>query len=187
MLFSARLIHVAADCLSQQKTAPLVVDPVMIATSGARLLKSSAAKALRDRLLPLAALVTPNCDEAEELTGLRIREPEHLRRAARWLHERFGCAALVKGGHLTSLAQAADVFYDGKTELLLTAPFVRGVSTHGTGCTYSAAVTAHLACGRSLPEAVKLAKQYISEAIARSQNTGRHSVLNWMVQPGSRS
>jgi hydroxymethylpyrimidine kinase/phosphomethylpyrimidine kinase len=102
---------------------------------------------------------------------------EDLRSAARAIHRRFGCAALVKGGHLRTGKEAADIFYDGKTELLLTAPFVPGVSTHGTGCTYSAAITGNLARGETLMRAVISAKEYITRAIARSRRVGQHSVL----------
>ena len=93
--------------------------------------------------------------------------------------ERFGCAALVKGGHLRGTREAVDIFNDGKTELLLTAPFVRGVSTHGTGCTYSAAIAAHCAKDLALSQAVREAKQFITRAIAESRRIGRHFVLNW--------
>ena len=157
---------------------PLVVDPVMVATSGARLLQAEAVELIKEKLLPLATLITPNLDEAEVLTGLRLREPEDLRTAARALWKQHGCAVLLKGGHLTGVSSAVDVFFDGRTELLLTAPFVRGVSTHGTGCTYSAAITGDLALGHELPEAVKQAKEFITQAIVQSQQAGKHSVLN---------
>ena len=97
---------------------------------------------------------------------------------SRAIHARFGCAALVKGGHLRGQRDAVDVFFDGRKELLLTAPFVRGVSTHGTGCTYSAALAAHCARGRELASAARLAKQFITRAITGSYRVGRHSALN---------
>jgi hydroxymethylpyrimidine/phosphomethylpyrimidine kinase len=103
---------------------------------------------------------------------------EDLRAAAREIHRRFGCAALVKGGHLRGMKEAVDIFYNGESELLLSAPFVRGVNTHGTGCTYSAAVTGGLASGRELVSAVQLAKQYVTAAIAQSRLAADHSVLN---------
>ena len=176
MLYSATIIEAVAESLRRRRV-PVVVDPVMVSTSGARLLKPAAIHTLCTRLFPLAALVTPNLDEAELLTGERLRSLEALRRAAQVLHRRFGCAALVKGGHLRGLREAADIFYDGRQELLLSAPFVKGVSTHGTGCTYSAAITGYLARGFSLPLAVQRAKQYITRAIAGSQTTAGHSVL----------
>ncbi|MBI3415821.1 MAG: bifunctional hydroxymethylpyrimidine kinase/phosphomethylpyrimidine kinase [Verrucomicrobia bacterium] len=178
MLYSASIIDIVADFFRQPKRPPLIVDPVMIATSGAALLRPAAMIALKTRLLPLATLITPNLDEAEFLTGRKISTPEDLRTAARLLQRQYGCAVLVKGGHLRESRDAVDIFFDGKSELLLTAPFIRGVATHGTGCTYSAAITAHLALGRALPEAVARAKEFISQAIAQSCFVGRHSVLN---------
>ena len=161
-----------------RKLPPLVVDPVMIATSGAKLLRSSTVALLKKELLPLALLVTPNLDEAQFLLGRDLKNLEDLRSAARELYERFGCAALVKGGHLRGGKEAADIFYDGHNELLLTAPFIKGVSTHGTGCTYAAAITAYLAHGHILPVAVELAKEHITQAIARHQKVAGHAVLN---------
>jgi hydroxymethylpyrimidine/phosphomethylpyrimidine kinase len=179
MLYSAGIVRAVAEFVREQKQLPLIVDPVMVATSGARLLKPSAIKAICIEMLPRAALVTPNLDEAELLLGMKIRDEEDLRTAARRIVERFGCAALVKGGHLRGTRQAVDIFNDGTTELMLTAPFVRGVSTHGTGCTYSAAITAACALGAPIPEAVQLAKQFITDAIANSKRIGRHFVLDW--------
>jgi hydroxymethylpyrimidine/phosphomethylpyrimidine kinase len=150
----------------------------MISTSDSRLLKPSAIKLLKNELLPLATLVTPNLDEAIILTGRKLKSPEDLRWAARKIHGEFGCAALIKGGHLRNSKEAVDIFFDGGNELLLSAPFVRGAHTHGTGCTYSAAITGFLARGDELPDAVARAKEFISQAIAQSQRAGRHSVLN---------
>jgi hydroxymethylpyrimidine/phosphomethylpyrimidine kinase len=179
MLYSAPIIRVAAQCLGRRRGVPLVVDPVMVSTSGAQLLKPAAVKALCAELLPLAALVTPNLDEAEILVGEKLCSVSDLREAGRELHRRFRCAVLVKGGHLRGLREAVDIFNDGRQELLLSAPFIRGVSTHGTGCTYSAAITGYLARGCPLPKAVERAKQYITQAIAGSQTVGGHGVLNW--------
>ena len=178
MLYSAAIIRTVVDNFRHPNRPPLIVDPVMIATSGASLLKPAAMTALRTQLLPLATLITPNLDEAELLTGLKLTQPEDLRVAARLLHRQFGCAVLVKGGHLHGVHDAVDIFFDGTTELLLAAPFVRGVATHGTGCTYSAAITAHLAWGCALPDAIARAKEFISQAIAQRHVVGRHCVLN---------
>ncbi len=178
MLYSQGIIEAVACSLAARPKIPLVVDPVMVSTSGTVLLRPSAMRALRDLLAPRAALLTPNLDEAALLTGRRLVEPEDLRHAARALHERFGAAALVKGGHLRGLREAVDFFYDGREELMLKAPFVSGVSTHGTGCTYSAAIAAFLARGLKLADAVLEAKGYISRAIASSLRVGRHTVLN---------
>ena len=178
MLYSAPIIRVVAGFFQRRAGVPLVVDPVMVSTSGARLLKPEAVRVLCADLLPLATLVTPNLDEAEILCGGKLRSVEDLRAAARALHERFGCAALVKGGHLRGLKEAVDIFYDGRQELLLSAPFIQGVSTHGTGCTYSAAIAGHLARGCSLPRAVQAGKEFITQAIARSRQAAGHGVLN---------
>ena len=181
MLYSAEIINVVVDQFSKDRQPPLVVDPVMVATSGAVLLKPSAIRALKTRLLPLATLVTPNLDEAQLLLNRRLRRLEDLLDAAREIYERSGCAALVKGGHLNLGIDAVDVLFDGRRFTVFKARRVRGVSTHGTGCTYSAAITAHLARGEKLVPAVELGKNFITRAIARSQKVGRHSVLNWFA------
>jgi len=189
MLYSAAIIREVAGFLARQPRRPLVIDPVMVATSGARLLKLDAVRALLARLLPLAALVTPNLDEAQLLAGSPLASIEDLRHAARVIHQRFGCAVLVKGGHLRGLKEAVDIFYDGREELLLSAPFIRGMRTHGTGCAYSAAVTGYLALGLPLSQAVEQSKEYISQAIAQSHLVARHSVLNtsWATPAARRS
>jgi len=178
MLFSNAIIREVAKFFSTGERPPLVVDPVMVATSGARLLKPSAVKALLDELLPCAALVTPNLDEAEILVGRKLQKVDDLFAAADEIHRRFGCAALVKGGHLRGSRDAVDVFYDGDEMLALGAPFVRGVSTHGTGCTYSAAITGYLALGCDLAHAAQMSKRFITQAIHQSVRTGSHTVLN---------
>ena len=181
MLFSTEIIREVVRAF-REKPCSLVVDPVMLATSGARLLQTDALETLTRDLFPLATLITPNLPEAEALLGICIREPEDLRRAARALHERFGCAALIKGGHLPRTRESIDVLFDGRTEWLFRSTRVRGVKTHGTGCTYSAAVAAHLARGRELVAAVRLAKEFITAAIASSRRAGGHSVLNWSAR-----
>jgi hydroxymethylpyrimidine/phosphomethylpyrimidine kinase len=179
MLYSEAIISVVRQWRRHKlKSLPLVLDPVMVSTSGAKLLKPAAIKSLLG-LLPFSTLVMPNLQEAEIITGSGIRSVDDVRQAARTIYHQFGCAALVKGGHLRNLREAVDIFYDGKDELLLSAPFVRGVSTHGTGCTYSAAVTACLAKGQPLSKAVASAKQYITAAISSSNTTAGHSILNW--------
>ena len=177
MLFSTEIIHVVAEFFQTHRHLPLVIDPVMIATSGASLLKPSAVRAIKYLLLPRAALVMPNLAETEVLLGRKISSPDEMKSAAIELHERFGCAALVKGGHLRSGADALDYFFDGKTELALLAKFIRGVSTHGTGCTFSAAITAYLALGHDLADSARLGKKFITSAIAGSVRVASHSVL----------
>ena len=178
MLFSRELVRVVIDFFKRGRRPPLIVDPVLIAASGARLLKTSAIGLLQGDLLPLAALVTPNLAEAEILAAKKIRSLEDMRAVAREIQSRYGCAALVKGGHLRGLAQAVDIFFDGRTELLLSGPFIRGVRTHGTGCAYSAAITGYLALGCGLHLAVERAKQYITQAIAHRLVVHGHPILN---------
>ncbi len=178
MLYSTEIIHAVVEFFQTHRRLPLVVDPVMISTSGSKLLKPSAIKLLKTGLLPLATLVTPNLDEAAILTGRKLKSPEDLRWAARKIHADFGCAALIKGGHLRNSKEAIDIYFDGANELLLTAPFVKGVHTHGTGCTYSAAITGFLARDYGLPEAVVKAKEFISQAIAQNYRAAKHSALN---------
>lgn len=176
MLYTAENIRVVAGFFRGVKT-PLVVDPLMVSTSGARLLLPAAEKVLRAELLPRATLMTPNLDEAGILLGGRIDSPEGMREAARELHRRFGAAVLVKGGHLKGAREAMDIFFDGRTELLLTAPFIKGVRTHGTGCTYSAAICAGLAKGYELSRAVAEAKEFVTAAIANSYRVGKDFAL----------
>ncbi len=179
MLYSVAVIRSIAPFFARDRAPALVVDPIITSTSGRSLLQRSALKALRDELFPRATLLTPNLHEAELFVGRKIRTQEELRAAAHELHARFGCAILVKGGHLPRAKNAVDILYDGTRETLLSAPFVRGVKTHGTGCTYSAAITAYLARGLSLLDSVRKAKAYITRAIAHSQSASGHSVLSW--------
>lgn len=178
MLYSTGIIREVVRLLKRRQRKFLVVDPIMVSTRGRRLLKPAAIKTIVRDLLPLASLVTPNLDEAAVLTGTTLSSVEDMRVAARIIQHRFGCAALVKGGHLKGFKEAVDIFYDGETELLLAAPFVKGARTHGTGCTYSAAITAYLAAGVELTVAVVRAKEHITQAIVRSRNAASHSILN---------
>ena len=166
MLLPARNVEVVAEWFTNRRMS-LVVDPVMLSTSGAVLLKSSAVKILQKKLLPVAKLATPNVPEAEALTGLRIREPEDLRTAARALFEKYGCAVLVKGGHLRGLKEAVDVLFDGREEWLFSLPRVKGRGMHGTGCVYSAAITAGLVKGLSLPKSVEQGKEFVTREMLK--------------------
>jgi hydroxymethylpyrimidine/phosphomethylpyrimidine kinase len=178
MLYSVPIVRVVARWRRSRRTVPLIVDPVMISTSGARLLTGPLPKVLGRELLPESDLVTPNLDEAAALLGgARAESVQEMRRAARAVQGQFGCAVLVKGGHLRNMKQAIDIFYDGKNELLLEAPFIRGVSTHGTGCTYAAAIAAYLALGHDLVSSVERAKGYITEAIFRTYKVGHYNAL----------
>jgi hydroxymethylpyrimidine/phosphomethylpyrimidine kinase len=152
---------------------PLVVDPVLIGKQGQPLLDSQALAILRDQLLPRAALITPNVPEAEALSGIAIRGPEEVRRAAEILRGMGARAVLIKGGHLEGdTANVLDLLLDGVEWHEFPAARFETRHTHGTGCTYSAAITAGLACGQSLPAAVARAKQYIHEAIRSAPGLG---------------
>lgn len=181
MLFNAGLVREVVAFWKQlpaKSRPPLVLDPVMVATSGAKLLQPAAIKTLLLDLLPLATLVTPNLDEAEILVGRPLKTVDDLHAAAVQIRLQYGCAALVKGGHLRGTRQATDVFFDGESGLTLSVPFVRGVATHGTGCAYSAAITGYLALGLPLPQAVEMAKTHITQAISQSLRIGKHTTLN---------
>ena len=181
MLYSAEIIRTVAKFFrtphSALRVPQLIIDPVMVSTSGVRLLKPSAIKALTEKLFPLAAVITPNLDETAVLLGRKPASVEQMRTAAQVLWCRYGCAVLVKGGHLGGSREAVDIFFDGRTELLLSAPFIRGLHLHGTGCTYSAAIAAHLALGCELPDAVTRAKESVTRAIANSRRVGKHTTL----------
>ncbi len=153
---------------------PLVVDPVMIAKSGAPLLDEPAREAVRRLLLPLATVITPNRHEAEELAGVPIRTLDDARRAAQVLHGLGPAWVVVKGGHVAEdSADAVDVVYDGRDWHLLRAPRIATRSTHGTGCTFSAAITAYLARGYGVLDALRAAKIYITGAIRHAPAIGR--------------
>jgi hydroxymethylpyrimidine/phosphomethylpyrimidine kinase len=184
MLFSAPIVVAVADALAElPRRPPLVVDPVMVATSGARLLQEDAVALLCDRILPLATVITPNMDEAALLLGRPLAKRHDLELAARALHARFGRAALVKGGHLRGSAEAADCLFDGSTATWYLRPFVRGVNAHGTGCTLSAAIAAGLGAGLPLAEAVNQAKAYLHAALVAAPQAGKASVIHHTPQP----
>jgi len=177
MLYDATIIETVADAFRARQFKKLVVDPVMVATSGAVLLKKDAIAALKSKLLPLAVVVTPNLAEAEVLWERSIRTLEDLRAAARALAERFGVPFLVKGGHVPEATRAADVLFDGKSFHEFSAPVIRDVKPHGAGCAFSAAIAAHLAQGWSLPESINRAKRFISRAIRDFIQVGKYRAL----------
>jgi hydroxymethylpyrimidine/phosphomethylpyrimidine kinase len=171
MLLSREIIETVCDtlsgCLQKMSPAPpLIVDPVMVATSGDPLLHRDAVALYRERLFPLATLITPNLDEVRTLLGCPVESLEDMRGAGRKLASTYGRAFLIKGGHLR-LDPAVDLLCrpDGQIDAF-SAPWVQGVSTHGTGCTYAAAIAAGLAKGLSLSDAVGEAKQFLSRALA---------------------
>jgi hydroxymethylpyrimidine/phosphomethylpyrimidine kinase len=180
MLFSAATIHAVARIVKRVECGPLIVDPVMVATSGARLLKPEAMEALFREILPLATVITPNLNEAEILAGCRITSLKELQKAALIISKRFGTACLAKGGHLTG-GNVVDVLCLDNELTLYTVPRVRlKGTTHGTGCTFSAALTAALAMGEALHEAVAIAKQFVTCALQQARPAGRHFPLNFL-------
>ena len=171
MLSSAEIVKVVAKLLKPQKVTNLVVDPVMIAKSGHRLLKPDAVEALMHELIPLALVVTPNIHEAQQLSGIEIKTLTDARRAAKIIH-RLGCRhVLIKGGHLLE-ERATDLLYDGRFFELFKSEFIDTPHTHGTGCTFASAIAAHLALGKPLTQAVTAAKAYLTEAIRHGLSIG---------------
>jgi hydroxymethylpyrimidine/phosphomethylpyrimidine kinase len=170
MLATAAIVSAVADAAARLRLGPLVVDPVMVAKSGDRLLDGAAERAYVERLLPLAALVTPNLYEAEVLLGRPVRDLSAMRGAARDIAALGARAVLVKGGGLAG--DAVDVLYDGARIVELPGPRVETANTHGTGCTLSAAICARLALGDAMLDAVRAAKEYLTEGLRRSFATG---------------
>ncbi|MDE3004033.1 MAG: bifunctional hydroxymethylpyrimidine kinase/phosphomethylpyrimidine kinase [Gemmatimonadota bacterium] len=170
MLATVELVEVVASALRAHRVSALVVDPVMVATSGDRLLEKDAEAALRTYLLPLAHAVTPNLEEAEILTGREVRSVAQMSDAARALVDAGADAALVKGGHLEG--DAVDLLWDGENERVWRHARVETPHTHGTGCTLSAAITAGLALGSPLMDTVDRAITFIARAIATAPGLG---------------
>ena len=175
LLPDARLVDVVVERLSARPIAALVVDPVLVATSGDALAAPSALTAIRDRLVPIATLVTPNLSEAEALTGRPVQSVAAMRDAAVALRARGARAVLVKGGHLPE--RACDVLATAEDVYELDAPRLELGPVHGTGCTLSAAITAELAVGRTLVDAVRSARDYVRRALAASRSLGHGSRL----------
>jgi len=165
MLANAEIIALVAEKIREHRLPNLVVDPVMIAKGGDLLLRKDAIETLRSRLIPLATIVTPNLPEAEELTGIQGTRMQEIKDAARCLIDMGARNVVIKGGH--GKGPAKDIFYDGKKFRELTAPRISTPNTHGTGCTYSAAIAASLAKGEELAKAVVEAKKFITQAIRK--------------------
>ena len=178
MLSNAGIIEAVADSIARHGIGKLVVDPVMAAKSGDRLLEEAAQEALVRRILPLAYVVTPNLPEAEALAGIPVRRVDEMQEAARRIADLGPSTVLVKGGHLES-GEAVDVLFDGGSFREFVAQRIDTKNTHGTGCTYSAAIAAFLAKGCEVGEAVDAAKRYLTEAIRHSFDLGQgHGPLN---------
>lgn len=165
MLSSIEIIEAVANRLEHNDVGPVVVDPVMISKSGYRLLKEDAMDALRERILPLAGVLTPNSHEAALLAGMEIRDETDAHEAAVLIHEMGPAAVVIKGGHFDMEQDAIDVLYDGDDFLILRSERIDTRHTHGTGCTFASALTANLAKGHSLRDAALRSKRYVTEAI----------------------
>lgn len=173
MVSSSALIEVIAQKLTQYKAKNLVIDPVMVATSGAKLISDEAIETMKGKLLGLATLITPNIPEAQVLSGMDIRTAEDMERAAKAIYEAYGCAVLCKGGH--QLNDANDLLYSKEGARWYHGRRIANPNTHGTGCTLSSAIASNLAKGYSLDEAVERAKAYISGALAAMLDLGKGS------------
>jgi hydroxymethylpyrimidine kinase/phosphomethylpyrimidine kinase len=185
MLGSANIVNTVAQRIAEHKMRNYVLDPVMVATSGDRLLDRDAETLIAQRLIPLAMLVTPNLNEAEILVENRVRTPEQMERAGRALVDLGAGAALIKGGHLSDTDTIVDVLVQKNTVRRFTSERIDTTSTHGTGCTLSAGIAAGLALGRSLEQSVTDALDFVHRAIAAAPGLGRssagHGPLNHFV------
>ena len=181
MLADASVVKEVADGLRRHALIPFVLDPVMVATSGDLLLDEGAVDSIRSLLMPLAECVTPNLHEAAILTGMKVHDTASMERAAKWLVAEGGAqTALVKGGHLES-SELVDVLYDGRDDTLhhFRHQRIDTTSTHGTGCTLSSAIAAHLALGYVLRDAVSISLDYVHRAIESAPALGSgHGPLN---------
>lgn len=173
MVSSADIIEVIAAKLKQYQAKNIVVDPVMVATSGSKLLSDGAMDALKTKLIPLADVITPNLPEAESLCGYRIETTEQMQKAAEEISAMLKGSVLIKGGHLTDSAD--DLLYTNGEAIWFRAPKVENPNTHGTGCTLSSAIACNLAAGYTVAESVKNAKEYITGALAANLDLGKGS------------
>jgi hydroxymethylpyrimidine/phosphomethylpyrimidine kinase len=183
MLYSKDIIKSVASFFYENPDIQLVLDPVMVATSGAKLLKDDAIQSLIEDLIPLAKIITPNLDEASLLLGENIHQYDQLVPMAKKLFEKYNVPILLKGGHLPNATVATDVLFDGMSTFEYSKPYLKEKHTHGTGCTYSAAITAFLAHGKNLAEAVGSAKEYLHLSLEDDILTGPTQHLNHFPDP----
>lgn len=177
MLFSKAHIVAVTELLSEHPHIPLVIDPVMIASTGDPLLEDSAISAYKERLFPLATVITPNLDEAEVLWGAPVRDEATMERAAAELSARHGCAVLMKGGHLGA-PECADLLWQSNLPSWHRSPRIQDAASHGTGCTLSSAIAAAMAKGMDLHDAVVEAKAYLNQTLKSSLKWGEIAALN---------
>lgn len=189
MLATKEIVALTAEKIKEYGQENLVVDPVMVATSGDLLLESTAVDAYRDRLLPLAKLVTPNLNEAKVLSGFDLEEEVDLIELARKVYEFGSEYVLIKGGHseieANQNAEAVDIFYDGDSFIELSGEYINTKNTHGTGCTLSASIASNLARGLEIEEALRASKSYITQAIKSGVEVGSgNNPVNHLVRRG---
>lgn len=173
MVSSTKLIEVIAQQLKFYQAKNIVLDPVMVATSGSSLMEAQAVVTLKEKLIPIADIVTPNIYEAQILSGITILTMEDMRKAAKQIGEKYECAVLLKGGH--SIHDADDLLFAKNRETWFKGKRIDNPNTHGTGCTLSSAIAANLAKGLELEESVMRAKQFVSGALSAMLNLGRGS------------
>lgn len=178
MLFSTGIISMVASTLQALQLKNIIVDPVMIASSGARLLKEEAIDTLKKHLLPMCNLVTPNMNEAAILLNQEVETLDMMKFAAREIYDTYGCPTLIKGGHMHKARQAIDVFYDGKELYEFKKKYVHGVNSHGSGCTYASAIAAYVAKGKDLLKAIELAKHFVQRSFEKAITVGDSKCLN---------
>lgn len=173
MLSSAEIMHHVADKLRHYKASHIVLDPVMVSTSGHRLMNKNAEETLQKELFPLAELITPNIPEAEALTGIQITDVSSMEEAAHTLYEKFHVSVLLKGGHCIN--DANDLLYTDGHAIWLHGERIDNPNTHGTGCTLSSAIASNLAKGFSLEDSVRRSKQYLTDALKAQLDLGHGS------------
>lgn len=171
MLPSADQVRVVHEKLTKFKVKNLVLDPVMVATSGSSLMKDETAEVMAKLLFPISRVITPNIPEAQTLTGLSVSTREDMEKAAKELGDTYGCAVLVKGGH--SIEDACDVLYEEGEFIWFNGKRIDSSNTHGTGCTLSSAIASNLALGKSLTDSITSAKKYVADAIESGLNLGK--------------
>lgn len=173
MVSNCEIIKVIADKLIEYKAENIVIDPVMVATSGSKLMSDNSINVLIDKLLPIGLVITPNIPEAEVLCGFKITDEEDMIKAAKKIYEKIKVNVLVKGGHLVN--DAVDFLFDGDAGYWFKAERVDTNNTHGTGCTLSSAIACNLADGHSLDKSISLAKEYLVGAMKNDMNLGKGS------------
>lgn len=173
MVSNSDLILVIAEKLKEKKAKNIVIDPVMVATSGAKLLKDEAINVLKNELLPLADLITPNIPEGEILSGIKINDEKDMQKAGKIISEKYNCACLLKGGH--KINDANDYLFENKKGVWFKGKRIKNKNTHGTGCTLSSAIAANLAKGYDMENSIKMAKEFLSNALLDMLDLGKGS------------